>query len=506
MRVTDLTKRAGIPWGGVRRLAVCATAALLVLVAVPAPAGASPAPSVTATPSTGLVDGQSVTVAGSGFAPGARVGIEECPLDHAPFGCSGIEFTRTADANGAFSSSITVFTRFQDVGPLVDCLTVSGGCTLEVNRFTEDVVVPISFASGQPPARSVTATPHTGLLDHEVITARGAHFPGGQKLLLAECFAPSNPPYVRSVCGPSVEVTTGRTGTFHTGFRVNRFTPVPGPPGRTDCADPAARCVLQANVADNPFLFAQTPLAFLPPAQQVSAAIVVNPNIGLDDGQSVTVMGSGFAPDEAVDVRECRDFYFGAHPTPSCPVGPVHVTTNHKGAFTASLVVRNQGNFGATSWGCRAACSVRATALLNPSGDDTRAPITFALYGPSGPGPLVVSPTTGLVDGQKVAVSETGFAFGASFDVFECRTKNMSASACRVIDSAQYGVFADAQGNFTGQFTVVAQLQVVGPSGLVTVNCTARAKTCSIVVGDAADLAHARAVPVSFKRLPGTSP
>ncbi|WP_411107546.1 enediyne antibiotic chromoprotein [Streptomyces sp. cmx-4-9] len=80
-------------------------AAALAIAAGPASAAAT----VSVSPASGLSDGQSVTVTGSGYAAGSEVGVAQC--------ADGIvcntAVVATADANGAFQLSLPVNKNFQ---------------------------------------------------------------------------------------------------------------------------------------------------------------------------------------------------------------------------------------------------------------------------------------------------------------------------------------------------------------------------------------------------------
>ncbi|MCT2593606.1 hypothetical protein LHJ74_27500 [Streptomyces sp. N2-109] len=72
-------------------------------------ASAAAAPALTVTPSTGLTDGQTVAVAGSGYVAGTEVGVSQCVNDTT---CADATVHTTADANGGFNVSYDVQTTF----------------------------------------------------------------------------------------------------------------------------------------------------------------------------------------------------------------------------------------------------------------------------------------------------------------------------------------------------------------------------------------------------------
>ena len=121
-----------------------------------APASAA-TPSITVTPNTGLVDGQTVTVAGSGWASGDQVfyceAINVAPQDSG--NCDPPIPNVIADSTGSFSVSVKldrIFTPF-NAGHPVDCADpaqhcVIGAAHLDLSNLT---LAPLSFAP-RPPA------------------------------------------------------------------------------------------------------------------------------------------------------------------------------------------------------------------------------------------------------------------------------------------------------------------------------------------------------------------
>ncbi|MER7779693.1 enediyne antibiotic chromoprotein [Streptomyces sp. NPDC096191] len=72
-------------------------------------APASAAPVLAASPGSGLTDGQSVTVTGTGFPAGAEVAVSQCRENTT---CTDALATATVGANGSFSTAYTVRKQF----------------------------------------------------------------------------------------------------------------------------------------------------------------------------------------------------------------------------------------------------------------------------------------------------------------------------------------------------------------------------------------------------------
>jgi len=106
-------------------------------------------PTVLVAPSTSLLDGQTVTVTGSGFSPTANVLVSECrsPVT-GPSDCAAqTDQLTSADASGSISTQYKVARYIQVAMTTVDC-SVTGACQLEVsdvNDFGQGSGVAIAF-------------------------------------------------------------------------------------------------------------------------------------------------------------------------------------------------------------------------------------------------------------------------------------------------------------------------------------------------------------------------
>ena len=129
-------------------LVVVACAALAVASST---ASSQVGPSATVTPDTGLVDGQTVTVQGSGFDPSVQgVGIAQCPFGGTVNDCIGQQVVSAS--GGSFSATFTVHSS----ALAVDCASVARRCFLGASNldglpvFTQQVFVPLTFAGATP--------------------------------------------------------------------------------------------------------------------------------------------------------------------------------------------------------------------------------------------------------------------------------------------------------------------------------------------------------------------
>jgi hypothetical protein len=144
--MASIARRSGV---------VCA---LLVVIAalISPPAAAQVAPSVVVSPSTDLVDGQTVSVEASGFPANTTLAVVECQAGGTTVSDCGVGTASvlSSDANGQlttdYATSRVIFTR--SVGRL-DCAT--DACVLVVGTLSATVVAtePISFQNTPlPPA------------------------------------------------------------------------------------------------------------------------------------------------------------------------------------------------------------------------------------------------------------------------------------------------------------------------------------------------------------------
>jgi Neocarzinostatin family/Family of unknown function (DUF6299) len=139
------------------RLLRCLGAGVGVFVAVTV-ASASPAsaqPMITVTPDTDLVDFQTVTVSGSGFAAETTLGIAMCTA--VPLSIDDCDISTSvlvqSDATGAFTTEYTVERLIETAaaGP-VDC-AVAPGCILGVATLdlSQVATAPLAFDPNVPP-------------------------------------------------------------------------------------------------------------------------------------------------------------------------------------------------------------------------------------------------------------------------------------------------------------------------------------------------------------------
>jgi hypothetical protein len=128
-----------------------ALAATLASAGALAVAGCTPTPSVSVSPSTGLSDGQVVTVTGSGYSANSTVGIVECPAGATSIDlCDGrTADSFSADATGGYTRRATVYEVITDAhGTVTDCASAPGACVIAsvyVHGFQGLATAPLAF-------------------------------------------------------------------------------------------------------------------------------------------------------------------------------------------------------------------------------------------------------------------------------------------------------------------------------------------------------------------------
>jgi Neocarzinostatin family len=185
--------------------------------------------------------------------------------------------------------------------------------------------------------------------------------------------------------------------------------------------------------------------------------VMVAPDTGLTNGQTVMVSGSGFNASESVYVLQCM-----ANPTgqADCNVGGVvPATTDASGNLPSTSFTVTTGVYGTTTCGTSSSdlanCVIEVANLAET--DAGSAPITFAapsttttttatsstttttspgstttttlLISPA-PRRLAVAPSTKLHNHQRVAVTGSGFTPGDHVFVIECRRGATGQKGC----------------------------------------------------------------------------
>src|SRR5439155_2916746 len=150
------------------------------------------------TPSTDLVNHQTVTVAGSGFSPSVAIGWAECK--NGGSGQNDCDLNNvgysTTDATGVFSASYTVHRIMHTANGDADCASAPEACTIgaaKISDYSESAGTPISFDPSipLPPPPTLLAGPTTNLVEGESVALFGGGFVPNGIVYLVECTDPT---------------------------------------------------------------------------------------------------------------------------------------------------------------------------------------------------------------------------------------------------------------------------------------------------------------------------
>lgn len=191
-------------------------------------------------------------------------------------------------------------------------------------------------AGAQTPSPTFAVTPDQDLVDGQAVRYDGAGFSPGTSMAVLQCVpGATSLTEVLSMCVVRQSATADTTGSF-TGFvTVSRFFQPMSGSVLVDCAAAAGACAITAfnlstTIIDALISFADPSL----PRPEIS----VSPASDLDDGDVVTVTGSGFPAAALVTVTQC----LANRPATAewCDNrAPVEVSTGSAGGFTVEATI-----------------------------------------------------------------------------------------------------------------------------------------------------------------------
>lgn len=284
-------------------------------------AGVDPSPpggleadrAITVTPDTALIDGQLVTVDGTGFAADGVTGIFPCAKGLGRDGCDPGRVVIFSPPGDGFSRELRVDPILDTASGEIDCRSHAAGCRLAANdhySLNGAAVATITFDPSAPlePPPSVAVDPSADLVDGQVVQVTGSGFRADEQVLLGQC---ADDDTDLTACANQFSVTAAGDGTIDEAYQVaatlSYFDQDASPsPALVDRDCRAEGCDLVAVAVDGFDRAGRTPLGFDPDAPlRPDMTITVAPNAGLVDGQVVDVSVTGMTPDGPVDVVEC---------------------------------------------------------------------------------------------------------------------------------------------------------------------------------------------------------
>jgi len=356
---------------------------MMAIVAI-SPAGASG--TLTVSPRTGLVDGQSVTVGGQGFAANAHASVIECVASTSSVtGCdTSTQVFFLTDASGNFSLSFSVRHNIVVNGNQIDCTVSTNACLLGAGTSVagDSAAVRISFASVIP---KIEVTPNTNLTGaSQSVTVVGSGFTPLAQIDLAQCLTGATSQRDCDLTSTLVTTTTSASGTFTVSFLAKRSITVNN--NNTACDEPTS-CVIGAGTsltetATTSISFIRPTITVTPNTNVVDTQVVVGGHVvSGGDVATVTVRGADFSPTESVGLFECAPgtTQYVAGDGPCTPDALQGVTTDGSGGFSVSLQVQVYGTLGVGPEDCRApnACVVFAVNTSVPPTEVASATISF---------------------------------------------------------------------------------------------------------------------------------
>jgi len=484
-------------FGSVRKWVslVAVSAAVAVAVSGGASSGAAVVlPVVTVSPSTGLVDLQTVTVTGTGFTANAQVATVQCrpgAIGAADCDLGTLVYTK-ADTNGAFTLGRYVRRLIAVGSTKIDC-GAPAGCILgagNVADLTQANGQTIFFNPNIPPkVPAISVTPKTNLVDHQLVTVSGTGYAPGSNVYISQCFAhPVAGTYQSCDYSTALYETVNGNGAFTaTNMALERRQVVYTQFGSqtVDCAVAPGWCDIEVRASGfGSSAPVKVSLTFDPNVGPAIASVNRSPSTRLVDMQSVLVNGTGFTPGVAVSVVECThpQIQFGA-----CDYTTARaITAGFHGEFSFTYSVRRKI---ATLFGPNGATNIDCSAIPHPceiriQGSESQPPTSIGLNFNND---VLVTPAifadsgTGLLDNQSITTGLRGFTPYQPVQIVECSgeaiTENGDLYYC---DFTTLQTVTPTGTSFSTRFVVRAV--VGGQGGLV--DCKTRRGACILLASE----------------------
>jgi len=330
---------------------------------------AAPAAGVDATDD--LVDSQTLTVTGSGFAPGVGITLTQCVLGlvEPVSNCyqSSAQDRVEADEYGEFSIRTIARRLLQSDSGVLDCAHLTAGrCAMVVTadhsasprttRYGGAVQLrydraparpdsgrpaapPLDAGPARPPDFEISLETDTGLGDGERVTVLVDDAEPRTRLTFELC-APATP--ATADCPPVAEGELGDLGRAWFDIRLPRLTRDSESAAVVDCVE---GCDLRVR---SEMSQVDIPVRFDPAGDLLPPAVLTLADEATVPGQSVTVTGSGFLPLTTLDAFICnrpiqRDEEYWSDPVHWCGWPPAGLwatdpVLSDDGAFEATLV------------------------------------------------------------------------------------------------------------------------------------------------------------------------
>ena len=192
---------------------------------------------------------------------------------------------------------------------------------------------------------------------------------------------------------------------------------------------------------------------------------------GLQNGDTVSVSGTGFKPSSTVYLVECS----GATAQSNCDLNTVATgQSDANGALAATPIKVHTGTVG------DGVCNANSTCYIAGSTDATGQDLSQASAAPIQFDRLQITPRANLKNGAAVSLSGAGYGANKTVYVSECNSPD-KATALQHCDTGTVRTYtADANGAFTGTYNVKNSVNASSPGPFA---CTA-GKTCILAGSD----------------------
>ncbi len=453
-------------------------------------------PMLTVTPSTGLANRETVTVAGSGFTPDTAVGWAECKAGGGGAADCDVQVYGTAqtDGTGAFSAPFVVHRILHTQNGIVDSASAVDACWVgaaKLSDYGENANAFLDFDPSipLPPPPTLLAGPATGLVEGQSIALFGGGFPGNTSVSFLQCVTGT------TICSQLGGTSANGNGDFITITHVHRAVVQP-PFSNTDCASAPGACSLVAVAASDRDAQNFVALSFDPSGPPPAGSLIVTPHTDLVQYQTVSVAGSGFPSGAGVQILECTSAPVTFNDCSPYSVGFAPVAAN--GSFSTSVTLGRVLHLSGGDVDCASApgaCSLFASSY-GALPVVAAAALDFDTSVPLPPPPTIaVAPDTDLVQGQQLTVTGSDFAPNTPVVIYESATSDPVGSGCGGGSGAY--VTTDGTGGFTTPFAAQRGIRDYTNFPPGALDCASAPQACS-VVAYAFNTGDSATAPVSF--------
>lgn len=378
------------------RTGIIAARALLVLLLLGLSLGASPTatgsaapvPSLVVIPSSGIVDGQLVTVEATNLPLGefiavpcaaGAVDLEECSLDSFDFW-----FEVDADSPTTISRRVRVLARLHlDGSSMIDCRT-PGACELVLVDVSTMLLVPgvraplvFDPTGALMPTPVGHASPTTDLIDGQVVVVEVSNLPPHGFANVEQCAESST----GTSCRMLAWLDADSSGKVTTSVSVRTILSWGGGTNdpKFDCRTPDVTCSLVV-VGSMGLRSDPIPLSFDPDGPLLpDPTVTLDPSGPIVDGAPVTVSGTGFSASEELMVQFCPvGTQEGCDPTVD-----EWLQADSEGLLSLELVLYGTYDHYEGSVDCRVAPGCELTISRFGEATQLSVPLTFAPAPPS---------------------------------------------------------------------------------------------------------------------------